>query len=163
MRVESGSLLCSVVALLVGSFCTHAIGTTERLDQEVQVSPLGAVAGDRTPLPDPEHSKLGSWGVIGSIDDVDHMPTAREFWEEYVVKWQPLIVRGAGATMPATELWNLEYLSNKFGNLTVRVEAARENRANPGNIKGGMSLSELMAKGARGEDVYAISNVAHPM
>ena len=162
------ALLRGAAAMLACTISTRptAAAAAAELAQEVQVNALGVVEGkqeDALVVGDGEHAKLGTWGVVGTIDDVDHIPTAREFWEDYVGKWKPLIVRGAGASMPAAKLWDLDFLGEKYGNLTVRVEAAHENRRNPNNIKGGMLLSDLMNKGASGEDVYAISNVPDPM
>ena len=48
--------------------------------------------------------------------------------------------------------------------MNVRTERAKENRE-AGSQKGGMTLSDLLSRGASGDDVYAVSNVrasAHP-
>ena len=77
-------------------------------------------------------------------------------------RWEPLLVRGAAASMGAFGAWTTEHLVDAFGNLTVRTERAKEDRR-AGSQKGGMALSELLRRAEAGDDVYAISNVPHPM
>ena len=60
-------------------------------------------------------------------------------------------------TYPSLQ-WNASYLIETYGDLNVRTERAVEDRA-AGSQKGGMSLADLISRGASGEDVYAISNV----
>jgi len=110
----------------------------------------------------PARHALGSWGVVGSIATIEHTPTAREFWTVDVDAWRPLLLRGAAADMPAAREWDRDTLVSRYGNSTVRTERAKEDRV-AGSQRGGMPLTELLRRGAAGEDVYAVSNVAHPM
>ena len=71
--------------------------------------------------------ELGSWGVEGAIRELAHAPTAAEFWKTAVHRWEPLLVRGAAASMGAFGAWTTEHLVDAFGNLTVRTERAKEN------------------------------------
>jgi len=105
---------------------------------------------------------LGTWGVVGPVDEVRHTPTAREFWTVNVAKWRPLVLRGAASSMPAAAEWDSATLLAHFGNLTVRSERAREDRR-AGSQRGGMRLSALLERSAAGDDLYAVSNVPHPM
>ena len=110
----------------------------------------------------PSTVELGSWGVEGAIRELAHAPTAAEFWKTAVHRWEPLLVRGAAASMGAFGAWTTEHLVDAFGNLTVRTERAKEDRR-AGSQQGGMALSELLRRAEAGDDVYAISNVPHPM
>lgn len=108
----------------------------------------------------PGAAALGSWGVVGRIDEIRHTPTAREFWTVNVDEWRPLMVRGAATSMPATAGWDAAALVQRFGDMVVRTERAQEDRR-AGSQRGGMPLSELLRRGAAGEDLYAVSNVPH--
>ena len=88
--------------------------------------------------------ELGSWGVEGTIREVSHAPTAAEFWRSSVHRWEPLLVRGGAKSMAAFGAWSTEELIERFGNLTVRTERAKEDRR-AGSQKGGMTLAELLS------------------
>eukprot|EP00112_Aurelia_sp_Birch-Aquarium-sp1_P010306 Seg2206.2 transcript_id=Seg2206.2/GoldUCD/mRNA.D3Y31 product="JmjC domain-containing protein 7" protein_id=Seg2206.2/GoldUCD/D3Y31 len=54
------------------------------------------------------------------------MPSAQDFWSNYVKKRKPVVFRGAAKNSPAMEKWTDEYLAEKFGDFEVRLEARKE-------------------------------------
>lgn len=54
---------------------------------------------------------------------IHHTPTSKEFYEDYVSKGVPVIIRGGVSIWPAVSLrkWSLQYLMDRVGNDTVKV------------------------------------------
>ena len=46
----------------------------------------------------------------GAIKSVEHVPTSQEFYNEYVLKGQPVIFKGAAKLSPGFQLWSDSYL-----------------------------------------------------
>ncbi|CAH3190414.1 unnamed protein product [Porites evermanni] len=68
----------------------------------------------------------------GAIKSVEHVPTSQEFYNEYVLKGQPVIFKGAAKLSPGFQLWSDSYLREKYGDVIVRVDyGKKENRARP--------------------------------
>ena len=56
--------------------------------------------------------------VLG-IDEVKGFLTPKIFFEKYVLKNRPLLMRGAAKASPAWSKWTDEYLKNQVNNITV--------------------------------------------
>jgi len=52
--------------------------------------------------------------------------TPEKFWNEYVRKAEPVIIRGAVKNDPAITLWNDEYILKNYGDMKVRMESKDE-------------------------------------
>ncbi len=79
-----------------------------------------------TPLPTGHLQPLGSHrppDVI--IDELNEVPSPRDFWEKYVKHEKAVIFRGAAKESPAFKLWTDEYLREQYGNLEVRFHYIR--------------------------------------
>ncbi|XP_072036429.1 uncharacterized protein [Amphiura filiformis] len=60
------------------------------------------------------------------IDELNEVPSPREFYEKYVKHGRAVIFRGAAKESPGFKLWTDEYLREKYGDLEVRLEGKRE-------------------------------------
>jgi hypothetical protein len=64
---------------------------------------------------------LPNWGCVWT-DEVDAAKITRaEFFEEYVWRWHPVVLRGACSAWPAAKKWCVEYLHEKWGSIEVPV------------------------------------------
>ena len=84
-----------------------------------------------------DHSHLVSLGhmkPLGShrqpettlVDDLQEMPTPREFWTTYVRPSRAVVLRGAAKHSRAFTEWTDGYLREHFSELEVRLEAKKE-------------------------------------
>merc|ERR1712153_193677 len=52
--------------------------------------------------------------------------TAEDFWEKYVRKMEPVVIRGAVKDDLGLKVWNDEYVLKNYGHMKVRMEAKDE-------------------------------------
>lgn len=69
---------------------------------------------------------LGSHRAPDAIEERDDIPTALEFWNNYVKISKPVVFRGAAKHSKAYKLWTDEYLKENYGDLEVRLESKGE-------------------------------------
>lgn len=95
---------------------------------------------DITPLSEEELKyynhlgKLGQQGKLikGDIDELGYFPNGKDFYEYFVRKRKPLIVRGAARQWPAFELWRNEtYMRSNYGNTYFEVDFTKTYEQKP--------------------------------
>ena len=59
----------------------------------------------------------------------DNLISAKEFAEKYVLPRKPIVLRGVVKQWPAFELWTDEYLSEKYGDMEMRLEGKKEKQS----------------------------------
>merc|ERR1712159_632163 len=60
--------------------------------------------------------------------------TAEKFWNEYVRKAEPVVIRGALSEDESLKLWDDEYMLKHYGDYKVRMEAKDEGGARMENM-----------------------------
>ena len=60
------------------------------------------------------------------VDELENVPSAKEFWTKYVKHSRAAVLRGAAKHSLAFTHWTEEYLKRHFGDLEVRVEGKGE-------------------------------------
>lgn len=79
----------------------------------------------------------------GKIKSIDFIPSPKDFFEEYASISRPVIFKGAAKLSPGFSLWTDNYIREKYGNVTVRVDyGKKENRNRPADD---LTLSEFLA------------------
>lgn len=65
---------------------------------------------------------------LGGVTIIDDFPSPTEFYENYVSKSEPFIVKGVleKGQFPAYKLWTDKYLSEKYGKIDVDVEGGKK-------------------------------------
>ena len=69
--------------------------------------------------------KLGEQGktLRGEIDELDYFPNGKDFYDNFVRKRRPLIIRGAAKQWPAFEYWkNESFMREKYGDVLFEVD-----------------------------------------
>lgn len=98
--------------------------------------------------------KLGEQGEIlhEQIDELDYFPNGKDFYDNYVRKRRPLIIRGAGKQWPAFEYWKNEtYMRSKYGDVLFEVDFTKRYEQKP-PIKKTVTLNEFF-------DIYKTQEV----
>lgn len=44
-----------------------------------------------------------------------------EFWDQYITKKSPVVIRGLVSASPITDIWTDSYLKREYGNLDIKV------------------------------------------
>lgn len=79
----------------------------------------------------------------GKIKSMDFIPSPEDFYKDYASISQPVVFKGAAKLSPGFSLWTDNYIRNKYGSLTVRVDyGKKENRNRPADD---LTLSEFLA------------------
>lgn len=74
---------------------------------------------------------------------MDFIPSPEDFYKDYASISQPVVFKGAAKLSPGFSLWTDNYIRNKYGSLTVRVDyGKKENRNRPADD---LTLSEFLA------------------
>ena len=123
-RVPSDMFMLIVFCLVV---CLQSL-RVENSDINIENSPRGHLK----PLGshrEPQNSLM--------VDELDHMPSAEEFWTKYVKPSRAAVLKGAAKHARAFTKWTEDYLKHNFGDLEVRVEAKGEKSGKiPVGVKG---------------------------
>lgn len=82
---------------------------------EEEIKQLQAWAGHLKPL--------GSGNTKTPVSEISAVPSVNDFFETYVVKSVPVILRGAAVGQPASDKWTDEYLAGVAGANKTRVVA----------------------------------------
>ena len=100
--------------------------------------------------------KLGEHGsqiIEGEIEELDYVPSGKDFYEHFLRKRRPLVLRGAIRDWPAVEHWSNEsYLNEKYGSTIFDVQFSK-NYEGEFPVKKTMNLSEYLNV-YKVEDVY---------
>ena len=107
--------------------------------------------------------------IATPLTELNYMPNPKEFWQDYVEGWKPVILRGAALDMPAMQ-WagdskesTESKLRRKFGQNMVRIERRYEERQKQYNLKNDLnpfnsvSINEFFDRVNQGSDGYVIS------
>lgn len=91
--------------------------------------------------------KLGEHGSVvvqGEIEELNFVPNGKDFYEHFLRKRKPLIMRGAIKNWPAVEHWSNEsYLQQKYGDVIFDVQLTKKYEGEfP--VKKTMSLNEFL-------------------
>ena len=74
--------------------------------------------------------KLGEHGAIimeGEIEELNFVPNGKDFYEHFLRKRRPLIMRGAIKNWPAVQHWaNESYLREKYGEVVFDVQLTKK-------------------------------------
>jgi hypothetical protein len=88
------------------------------------------LAAARTPPPKGHLMPLGEHREPDApMAVLDAVPTARRFWNDFIVPMKPVILRGAAKTWPAMTEWTDEYLQENYGHLKFKMERKNESMA----------------------------------
>ena len=96
----------------------------------------------------------------------DNLISAKEFAEKYVLPRKPIVLRGVVKQWPAFELWTDEYLSEKYGDMEMRIEGKKEKQS--GIPKGDVCLGRdrlktFLSEYKKGANKYVVSELPTPM
>ncbi|XP_022079251.1 uncharacterized protein LOC110973080 isoform X2 [Acanthaster planci] len=99
------------------------------------------------------------------LDELYEVPGPEEFNRRYVSQYRPVVFRQAARQSKAYHLWTEEYLTQKYGNLTVRLEARHEENSRiPAGVGGlGRDTIAHFLQHYQSLDGYIISTVPSPM
>ncbi|XP_038078383.1 bifunctional peptidase and arginyl-hydroxylase JMJD5-like [Patiria miniata] len=113
-------------------------------------------------LPPAGHLKPLGWHRVAEpgVDTVDVVPEPGVFFEDYVRKGRPLLMKGAARNMKTFRLWNDEYLRTQFGDLEVEVEEGKKENRSRGLWT--MRLDEFVEEYQQG-DIYMVASVPTEM
>lgn len=98
--------------------------------------------------------KLGEQGKIirGKIDELDYFPNGKDFYEHFVRKRLPLVIRGAARQWPAFQYWKNEtYMRSKYGDVLFEVDFTKTYERKP-PIKKTITLNKFF-------DIYKTQEV----
>lgn len=75
-------------------------------------------------------NKLGEHGssiIEGDIEELNFVPNGRDFYEHFLRKRRPLVMRGAIKNWPAVQHWaNESYLREKYGDVVFDVQLTKK-------------------------------------
>jgi hypothetical protein len=100
---------------------------------------LTAYSDDNSVFPKGHLQPLGSHREPDNtlFDDLQEIPSVKEFWEKYVKPSRAVVLRGAAKHSAAFAKWTDEYLEKNYGDLEVRMERKNEKSGQiPVGIKG---------------------------
>ena len=88
--------------------------------------------------------KHGSVIMEGDIEELNFVPNGKDFYEHFLRKRKPLIMRGAIKNWPAVKYWaNESYLQEKYGDVIFDVQLTKKYEGEfP--VKKTMSLNEFL-------------------
>ena len=69
---------------------------------------------------------LGSHQKPGTVEERFDIPSAKEFFDKYVIPSKPVVFRGVLKDSPMLHKWTDEYLVEKYPDLELRLEAKTE-------------------------------------
>jgi len=95
---------------------------------------------------------------IAHCNAVESVPSAKEFWEKYVSKGKPLLIKGAALHMQAMK-WNDAYLLKHFWNVTIEVEHGKKENRDAGQET--MLLGTFL-ESYTNSNIYSVSDI-HPV
>ncbi|XP_038048809.1 uncharacterized protein LOC119722653 [Patiria miniata] len=149
------SVVCHLMFILPVVFCDetgrHSSSDTNNLDifyDPAAKAPLGS------------HREPSDF-----LEELSEVPGPVEFNQRYVSQYRPVVFRGAGQQSKAYHLWTEEYLTEKYGNLTVRLEARHESNSRiPAGVGGlGRDTIAHFLEHYQTSDGYIISQIPSPM
>ena len=121
-----------------------------------------------TDLPVWHMKPFGSHREPESVDEsfADNLISPKDFAEKYVMKRKPIVLRGVAKEWPAFNLWTDEYLSEKYGNMEMRIEGKREKQSGipAGDVCLGRDrLKTFLSEYKSGANKYVVSELPTPM
>ncbi|XP_071964354.1 bifunctional peptidase and (3S)-lysyl hydroxylase Jmjd7-like [Antedon mediterranea] len=150
--------LLSLMQLL----CILFVGLVQKVQNSSAASDGAIGGGDAAAKPPTGHLQpLGSHRPAEpGIDTVEAIPHPKQFYEDYVNKGKPLLMRGAASSMPAFRLWNDDFLKEKYGHLTVEVEEGKKENRSLGLWE--MTLKEYIDQ-YNNKDIYLVESIKPAM
>ena len=119
-------------------------------------------------LPTWHMKPFGSHQEPHKVDEsfADNLLSAKDFAQKYVLQRKPIVLRGVVKEWPAFELWTDEYLSNKYGEMELRIEGKKEKQS--GIPKGDVCLGRdrlktFLSEYKKGANKYVVSELPTPM
>ena len=104
----------------------------KQVDEEAQSNKndRGGNSENAQRLPSGHLKKLGEHGseiIVGEIEELDYVPHGKDFYEHFLRKRRPLILRGALKDWPAVQHWpNETYLREKHGATIFDVQFSKK-------------------------------------
>lgn len=77
----------------------------------------------------------------GGVEVLPYMISSEDFYERYVSRHKPVVIRNVGKHWPATKLWTDEYLREKYGNISMNMETRDDDKW---NIPPGRTMSSFL-------------------
>ena len=103
--------------------------------------------------------------VIDEYDD-PYALTPQQFYDNYVAQYKPVVFRGAAKHFPAFREWTAERLTEKYGNMEMRVETRRDGASASiafGDLGIGRDTLAHFLKLKESSDLYVVSELPTPM
>ena len=133
----------------------------------VGLAPCLSSSVNHKDLPRGHGEELGkhrdSEGHVNIIDS-DKLPSPEQFWDQYASIRKPVVFRGAAKHFPAFQLWTDKYLTEKYGELEVKLEAKREKDHVPVGERGlGRDTIRSFLETYQKKDSYTVSQLPDPL
>jgi lysine-specific demethylase 8 len=137
---------------------------TQQQSSDGQPADKGHPADKSSQPPPPGHlKKLGEHGapvIEGFVEELDYVLYGKDFYDHFIRKRTPVVLRGAAKEWPAFLHWSNEtYLKAKYGKEQHDIEFTK-NYENIPPIKKTMSLKEFLEIYKK-EEVYLDSPIPH--
>ena len=119
-------------------------------------------------LPSWHMKPFGSHRPPQNVDEsfADDLLSPKEFAEKYVVPRKPIVLRNVAKEWPAFKLWTDEYLSEKYGEMELRIEGKKEKQTTipRGDVCLGRDRMKTFIKEYKnGANKYVVSELPTPM
>lgn len=124
--------------------------------------------GASDPLPTWHMKPFGSHKEPEKVDEsfAGDLISPQDFADKYVLQRKPIVLRGVVKEWPAYKLWTDEYLSEKYGDMELRIEGKKEKHS--GIPKGDVCLGRdrlktFLSQYKNGANKYVVSELPTPM
>lgn len=129
---------------------------------------LACSAASMEDLPSWHMKPLGSHRTPETVDETfaDDLISPYDFAHKYVLPRKPIVFRNVVKDWPAFKLWTDQYLSEKYGDMELRLEGKKEKKSGipKGDVCLGRDYMETFLKDYRqGADKYVVSELPTPM
>jgi len=116
-------------------------------------------------LPDKNFKPLGlHTDSSGHIEVLNEMISPQKFWNDYCKIGKPVIFKGFALNSPSFKLWTDEYLTERYGNLKVKVESKFEKENIPVGDRGlGQDSIKHFIETYKTDNKYMVTQLPDPM
>ena len=99
----------------------------------------------------------------GDITTLFALPSNQEFYQ-FLINRQTVLLKSAASPSPAIEKWTEKYLTQEYGNLTLKLEGKSEDQRRPiGRLGVGFDTIANFIDTFRQEAKYAVTQLPDPM